>query len=372
MNGDWNDDGGMQEEKTVSIFGEKTVAENAAVPEREQESTDGVKDGRKGAPGKWVTAAVAAVVVIVGMAGIMIWKLRAGGESAPTAEETLQQETMAASEEENREDTIEAENAGSAVEGEEAKDSEPAVGDMEDVGTESAAGGTEDGASAENAAEKKAKKLYDLLAEYDALRVEDGHDNYMEIIPEGPVSEINWLMRRYNAGEDIAEVSLEWERFEQAAIYYMDQLQREGSLEYTYPAGVTEDGDDIVLYVNTERSIYYIGTAPSGSSGMGLYHGTVYYDVKVDDVTGLIDFCVYDGLLADGKPSDVGEMIHVVDEIDDHDGRLESATNAYCVDQNGNAITFYDIYNNEGGRWAEESFGEYEDDLVPEWEFGEY
>lgn len=359
MNNDRNDNRDWQEEKTVSIFGEKTVAEDAPVVEKKQENTE---DDRNDKKGKWLTVIVAAAVVVVGIAVIMIWQSSGTkGESEQAAEEPVEREETAEAKEENTQNMAKEAAAEPVIDETGTNDAEAENGS--DVPEDE---------EAESVEEKKAKKLYDLLAEYDALRTEDGLDNYMEIIPEGPVSEINWLMRRYNAGDDIVEISLEWERFEQAAIYYMNQLQKEEPLEYTYLAGETEDGDDIVLYINTERSIYYIGTAPSGSSGMELYHGTVYYDVKVNDVTGLIDFCIYDGLLADGKPSDVGEMIHVVDEINDHDGRLESATNAYCVDQNGNAITFYDIYNNEGGRWAEESEGEYDTDLVPEWEFGEY
>ncbi len=364
MNSDRRDDEGWQEEKTVSIFGEKTVAERETTTVKEPENTESAQDDKKDTSGRWLTVIVAAAVVIVGIAGIGIWQSKAGEGNAPTAEETAQQEEAAAAKEENMADaaegTAEADDAGEAM-------AEPVVDEVEEKDTDDDADGIAEIVTGETE-EGIAQDLYNLFSNYNEIKEEDGLAAISDI-PAGPVEEIYRLIRSYHAGDDVAEVSLAWERYGQAPIYYMGQLQREEPVECTCYAGDTEDGESIVVYINTARSIYYVGETPLESSGM--YNGTVYYDVTVDETTGMVDFYVYKGLWYEGEPGDVGDMIHVVDEISDSNGKLESATNAYCVDQNGNALTFYDIYNNEGGRRVEASNGRYEKDLVPEWEFGE-
>lgn len=304
---------------------------------------------------------VAAAVVI----GIAIGVSRIGGGAEPSVHY--------ASSDSNTEDTA---DQPESMEADTALNEETEIGEQEPAQTvhEEASETVEDGAKdAETGREvESARKLYDLLAAYDEIHEADGI--FIEI-PNGPITIIQKLMRTYNAEEDIKAVSLAWGDYEDASIRYMDELQEGEPMEYTYLAGETESGEPIILYINTEKGIYYVGTA-SGKLADGI--GTVYYNVKIDELTGLVDYYAYDGMWMQGRPVDAGEVIHVYDEIvsgtGEDEGKLVSRCSAYWIDQNGRVYQFYDVYNNEGGREMETSEGDFEEyeSMIPTWELGEY
>lgn len=276
-----------------------------------------------------------------------------GGEEPATAQEDVSEVETAPEEEA---ETGEQEPAETAHEEEE-------VSEIAEDGEEDAEAGSET---------ESAEKLYDLFGAYDEIREADGLPTE---VPIGPIEEIHKLIRAYNANEDIKEVSLERQDYENASVSYMEELQEGEPIEYTCLVGEKESGAPIVMYINTEKGIYYVGTA-SGKSADGV--GTVYYNVKRDDATGLMEYYAYYGMWLEGKSVDAGSVIHVYDEIvsgtGEDEGKLVSRLSAYLIDQNGSAYQFYDVYNNEGGREMETSEGEFEEykATIPEWELGEY
>ena len=347
MGDNWDKEKDEQEDKTVSLFGEaegKTVVkETALIPEEVKEAG---KTAKKKSGGRGLSAIIAAAVVVVGIAGITAWQMKekAAAEAAQ-AEETARMEAEEAEKKRLEEERAKAEKA--AVEAAEKLEAEAAAKSEE---------AEEEEKQRYEGNEKRARELYDLLCNSDEEEDFSG----------GPIEDIYKLFRCYNSGEDIKELSLTEEN---DVIDYILKLQDGVSLEETYLIKDTEEGEETLIYINTEKSIYCV----SEDTGFGeVKDVTLYYDVKVDNLTGLTDYWIYDGLMAQGKADDAGTFVHIYDEILSAEKRITSETDAYVVDQSNQAFQFYDIYNNEGGRRMEEVRGRFDEHSIPEWEFGEY
>ncbi len=344
--GDREDD--YQEDKTVSIFGEaeeKTVAGQTPPVREEAKETAKAANGKSG--GKGLTAIVGAAVAIVGIAAITLWQ---GKEKAATeAAQTAEAQRLEAEEAEKKR----AEEEKAARESEEAEISEE---DEKPEAATEALSETAEGEGAKPAEEqkyegdvRKARELYGLLCDFGE---EEGFSG-------GPIENIYKLFRCHNSGEDIKGVAL---KDEYDVISYIVKLQDGAPIEETYLVEETESGKGTLFYINTKDSIYCVRKDTEG---------TIYYDVKADEFTGLIDYWVYDGLLYEEGVGDVGTFAHIYDEIVSDGATMTSERDAYVIDQSNRAFQIYDIYNDGDGRRMEEAEGRFDEFSIPEWEFEE-